>query len=106
MGFPTPNPHSPSPAVRPAWLEIDLGAMAENVRRIRALVGPGVAVMGVVKANGYGHGLAPAARAALDGGAAMLGVAILDEALALRSAGIAAPILPLGAPLPDAAPEI
>jgi alanine racemase len=87
-------------------LEIDLGILAENVRRIQGFVGPTTQVMGVVKANAYGHGLVPAAQAILHGGASMLGVAILEEAVRLREAGIEAPILVLGAPYPGAADEI
>src|SRR3712207_913324 len=49
--------------------------------------------MAVVKADGYGHGLLPSARAALDGGASWLGVAFLEEALQLRAGGITAPVL-------------
>lgn len=92
--------------MRPAWLDIDLNAITENVRRIRRHVGPRTAVMAVVKANAYGHGLFPSAMAALRGGAAMLGAAVLDEALELRENGVTAPILLLGAPLPECAPEI
>jgi alanine racemase len=71
---------------------IDLAAIRDNVARIRQLVAP-AGVLAVVKANGYGHGMEPAARAALEGGADQLGVADLDEALALRAAGIDAPVL-------------
>lgn len=92
--------------MRPAWLEIDSSAITENVRRIQGYVGAETAVLAVVKANGYGHGLVPAAHASLAGGAYGLGVAILDEALELRKSGIEAPILILGAPLPDCAEEI
>jgi alanine racemase len=70
---------------------VDLGAIRENVRRLRAVTG--VDVMAVVKADGYGHGLLPAARAAVRGGASWLGVAFVEEALALRTAGIDVPIL-------------
>jgi alanine racemase len=70
---------------------IDLGAISRNVATIRSAVG--VPVMGVVKANGYGHGAIESARAALAGGAHWLGVVELDEALALRHAGIRVPIL-------------
>ncbi|UAJ78714.1 alanine racemase [Leifsonia sp. ZF2019] len=73
-------------------LEVDLDAIASNVRRMRAHVGT-PHVMAVVKANAYGHGAVSAARAALDGGADWLGVADLDEALQLREAGIEAPVL-------------
>lgn len=70
---------------------IDLAAIRANVTHLCARTD--AAVMAVVKADGYGHGLLPSARAALDGGATWLGVAQLDEALALRAAGIDAPTL-------------
>ena len=70
---------------------IDLGAIRRNVSLLRS--GTSAEVMAVVKADGYGHGLVPAARAALAGGASWLGVAFLEEAMALRSAGILAPVL-------------
>ncbi len=70
---------------------VDLDAIAANVACLRA--GTTAQVMAVVKADGYGHGLVPSARAALAGGASWLGVAQLDEALALRAAGITAPTL-------------
>lgn len=71
---------------------IDLDAVRANVARVAAVVAP-ADVMVVVKANGYGHGAVPIARAALDGGARMLGVADVREALALRAAGIDAPVM-------------
>jgi alanine racemase len=71
---------------------IDLAAISRNVETIRAVVGP-AEVMVVVKANGYGHGAVESARAALAGGATRLGVVDIAEALALRAAGIEAPIL-------------
>jgi alanine racemase len=71
---------------------VDLGAISANVERLREFAAT-PHLMAVVKANGYGHGAVPAARAALAGGADRLGVADLDEALALRAAGITAPIL-------------
>jgi alanine racemase len=71
---------------------IDLGAVRANVAHLRQLIGTRH-TMAVVKANGYGHGAAPVARAALAGGADWLGVADIDEALALRDAGIQAPLL-------------
>ncbi len=71
---------------------VDLDAIRHNVRVLAAAVAP-AAAMAVVKADAYGHGAIPVARAALEGGAAWLGVADLGEALALREAGIAAPIL-------------
>src|ERR1700761_3569128 len=71
---------------------VDLGAIAHNVRVLREHAGS-AQVMAVVKADGYGHGAAEVARAALAAGAAELGVATISEALALRAAGITAPIL-------------
>jgi alanine racemase len=70
---------------------VDLGAIRDNVARLKA--GTSAELMAVVKADGYGHGLLPSARAALDGGASWLGTAIVDEALALRAAGVSAPLL-------------
>ncbi len=70
---------------------IDLDRITENVKHLKALAG--VDLMAVVKADAYGHGVIPVARAALAGGATSLGVALLEEAIALRDAGITAPIL-------------
>jgi alanine racemase len=70
---------------------VDLAAVRANVARLRA--GTTAEVMAVVKADGYGHGMLPCARAALAAGATWLGVATLDEALRLRAAGITAPVL-------------
>lgn len=92
-------PSSPA-TTRPTRAEIRLGALRRNFTRARELAGPGVAVMGVVKANAYGHGMARVARELLACGAGYLGVALAEEALALRSDGISAPILVLGSP-PD-----
>lgn len=69
-----------------AWAEIDLEALRHNVGVLRVAAGP-AAVMAVVKADAYGHGLVPCAVAARDAGAMWLGVALLAEALALRAAG-------------------
>ena len=81
---------------RPTWVEIDLEAIANNVRLIRERLAPGVALMAILKADGYGHGAIKTARTALNNGASWLGVACLSEAMALRNAGIEAPILVLG----------
>lgn len=75
-----------------ARAEIDLGAIRDNVAELDRRSGD-AAVMAVVKADAYGHGLVPSARAALDGGAQYLGVAQLTEALTVRDAGITAPLL-------------
>ena len=71
---------------------VDLAAITANVAALAAHVGT-PHVMAVVKANAYGHGAVPVARAALAGGADWLGVADVVEALALRDAGIDAPLL-------------
>jgi len=80
---------------RLTWLEIDLSVLSANARILRSVLGPSTGLCVVVKADGYGHGLVAAAHAALAGGAAMLAVATLDEALALRAAGFKARILVL-----------
>ncbi|HEY3293540.1 MAG TPA: alanine racemase [Candidatus Nanopelagicaceae bacterium] len=74
-----------------AQAEVDLGAIASNLTYLQRHAG--VPVMAVVKADAYGHGLVPVARAAIDAGAQWLGVALLDEALSLRNSGLSAPIL-------------
>ncbi|NTU72171.1 MAG: alanine racemase [Coriobacteriia bacterium] len=81
-----------------AWVEIDLAAIQSNVRSLKGLTRPGTLFMAVVKADGYGHGALHVARAALAAGADRLGVATLDEALALRDAGITGPIQLLSEP--------
>jgi len=83
-------------ATRRTWVEIDLDALAANVRTLRALLDGGTRFMAVVKADGYGHGAVPVARAALGAGAEWLGVATVDEGLRLRRARITAPVLVLG----------
>ncbi|MCX6018616.1 MAG: alanine racemase [Chloroflexi bacterium] len=80
----------------PTRLQIDLGAIRHNVRVIRGVVEPRAQVMAVVKANAYGHGAAAAAAAALEAGATWCATATLPEAVALRNAGIRAPIHVLG----------
>jgi alanine racemase len=74
-----------------AEARVDLDAIRQNVTRLGQ--GTSAELMAVVKADGYGHGMVPAARAALDAGATWLGVCTLDEALTLREAGITAPVL-------------
>ena len=86
--------------LRPTWAEIDLGAIAHNVRVIKDYVGFNTKVMAVVKADGYGHGAVPVAKASLAAGAEYLAVATADEAVELREAGIRAPILVLGTSFP------
>lgn len=78
------------------WAEIDLAAIAHNVRELRRVTDPRSKLMVAVKANGYGHGAVDVARTALKNGATHLGVARLEEGIRLRKAGIATPILILG----------
>lgn len=85
----------------PTWAEVDLDAIAHNVQTLRRAAG--VPVMAVVKADAYGHGAVPVARAALAAGAEWLAVARVEEGLALRAAGIRAPVLVLGWAPPEAA---
>jgi alanine racemase len=80
-----------------ALARINLAAIERNVARLRGELGAGTELCAVVKADGYGHGAAPAARAALEGGASWLAVATAHEAEALRRAGVEARILVMGA---------
>ncbi len=80
-----------------AWVEIDRGAIAHNVRQIRRLLKPSTDLMAVVKADAYGHGAVTVAQAAVEAGATWLGVATVTEGIELRRAGMTAPILLMGA---------
>ena len=80
-----------------AWVEIDLSALAHNVRQIRGLLAPSTKIMAVVKADAYGHGAIDIARTLTDLGVEWLAVATVTEGIELRQAGIFAPILVLGA---------
>lgn len=97
----TPTGRSRGPAGgRPAWAEVDLDAVAHNVALLVGLVAP-ARLCAVVKAGGYGHGAVPVARAALGAGAEWLAVALVDEGVELRAAGIDAPVLVLSEPRPE-----
>lgn len=87
----------------PTWVEVDLSAIAHNTRQLRQVTGTDI--MAVVKAEGYGHGMIPVARTALENGATWLGVARLSEARALRTARIAAPTLVFGLLTPEEVDE-
>lgn len=87
------------------WAEIDLDALAHNYRLLRGMA-PEAKFLGLVKANAYGHGAVPVAKKLERLGADMLAVACLDEAIELRRAGIAIPILCLGQTPPELAPEL
>ncbi|RME75336.1 MAG: alanine racemase [Planctomycetota bacterium] len=83
------------------WAEVDHRAIAANVRTLQSVVGPGCDLLGVVKADAYGHGLCEVASTLVHSGIRRLGVAQLAEALALREAGITASIVLLGPLLDD-----
>jgi alanine racemase len=92
----TPRTPQPPPMLRPTRIEVDLDAIRDNVATFASHTG--TEVCAVVKGDGYGHGAVPVARAALDGGATWLAVALVEEGLVLRQAGIDAPILVLSEP--------
>ncbi|HEX3011772.1 MAG TPA: alanine racemase [Syntrophomonadaceae bacterium] len=79
-----------------SWAEIDLGAIQKNIASIKGLLAPSTMLMAVVKANAYGHGMIRVAQSCIEAGAAYLGVASLEEALALRAEHIKVPILVFG----------
>jgi alanine racemase len=76
-----------------SWVEINRQALAQNVKRFKAHIGSDVRLAAVVKANAYGHGLLEASRVMLDAGASWLAVNSIDEAVVLRNAGVAAPVI-------------
>ncbi|WP_158738592.1 alanine racemase [Alteribacillus sp. YIM 98480] len=86
---------------RDTWAEVNLNHIKSNVEKTKAHFKQKMHVMAVVKADGYGHGAVKTAEAALQAGAAFLGVALLEEAVELREAGIEAPILVLGRTRPE-----
>jgi alanine racemase len=81
---------------RPTWAAIDLNALAANFHQVQKHVGPTVKIMAVVKANAYGHGAVACARGLANEGADWFGVALPEEGIELRAAGITQPILCLG----------
>lgn len=89
------------PSLHRSWIEIDLAALTDNVRRFRKMAGSNCLIMPALKADAYGHGAEECARAALAGGAERIGVATCREGQLLREAGIGVPIQILGASLPE-----
>ncbi|HEX2927365.1 MAG TPA: alanine racemase [Ruminiclostridium sp.] len=89
-----------------AWAEISLDNVAHNIREIRRITNKNAEVMGVVKADAYGHGVMEVAKTLLENGASRLAVSMLDEAIQLRRTGIEVPILILGYTDPIRAAEI
>lgn len=92
--------------VRPAWAEIDLDNLANNMKEIRRLTDKKAKVTAVIKADGYGHGAKYIAQTLLENGADRFAVAVLDEALELRNSDVTVPILVLGYTQPDRAKAI
>ncbi len=90
----------------PAWVEVDLDALAHNVTVVRRLTGPDTRILFIVKADAYGHGAVEVAREAVRAGVHMLGVATVDEGRELRAAGIDAAILVLSPALPAEIPAL
>ncbi len=88
---------------RPTFAEIDLGAIRYNLRKIKAITGRDVKILGVVKADAYGHGMEEVSRTLIKEGVGYLGVASLDEARRLREIGIKSRIVVLGPILPGEA---
>ncbi len=91
--------------IRPAWVEVDLDKIANNIREIRCLTDKKAEITAVIKANAYGHGSCVLAPLLARNGADRFAVAELDEAIELRQHGITEPILVLGTVLPDQARE-
>ncbi|MCK4975688.1 MAG: alanine racemase, partial [Anaerolineales bacterium] len=93
-------------AFRNKWVEIDLGAIAHNLKLTRKLVGPKVKIYACVKADGLGCGLVPMALIAADSGADALAVMDANDVITLRRAGLTLPILLFSGTLPEQAAEI
>ncbi len=81
---------------RPTWVEIDLNALRHNLLAIKKWVEPQIKILGIVKADAYGHGDFEVSRVLLNNGVEMLGIAILEEGIQLRDKGIKVPLLLLG----------
>ncbi|WP_227764676.1 alanine racemase [Zhaonella formicivorans] len=92
--------------MRPVWAEVDLNAIAHNLREVRRIIPKTTKIMAIVKANAYGHGAFQVAQRALETGADYLGVALLAEAVQLREHGIASPIMILGYTSEEDYPEV
>ena len=92
------GPYTHKDVPRGAWVEVDLGAIAHNLRIIRKFIGMNRQLMAVLSADAYGHGAVTVAKTALESGADCFGVSSLEEAIELRDAGIDAPVLILSQP--------
>ena len=94
------------PDTKRTWAEINLDFLKHNMQIIKKCTTPGAKIMGVVKADAYGHGVLQVAKTILENGAEWLAVSMLDEAIELRNAGIGAPILILSDNQPQCAETI
>jgi alanine racemase len=92
-----------SPNVRPSWIEIDSGALSQNVQAVRGIIGGAVRFFAVVKGDGYGCGAAEVAKVVLESGADALAAADPNDIASIRKAGITAPILLYPCSLPESA---
>ena len=88
------------------WAEVDLDAIAHNIREIRKITNKEAQIMAVVKADAYGHGFLETTKTLLDNGADRLAVAVLQEGKQLRKSGVDVPILILGASAPEDAEDL
>src|SRR5688572_10755543 len=79
--------------LRPNFVEIDLEAIRRCTRQVRAAIGPGTKFFATLKANGYGFGLVPVAKAVQEAGVDAISLISLADAVALREAGVSCPIL-------------
>lgn len=96
---------APTGLFREAWADVDLEAVRHNVAALARLAAPAL-FCAVVKADAYGHGAVPVAEAAVDAGASWLAVALVEEGVALRDAGLDVPVLVLSEPPPAAMEEV
>ncbi len=92
--------------LRPCYAEIDLSAIAHNVKEFKKITPQGSHLMAVVKADGYGHGAVPVLNKAVEAGVTWAGVALVEEAIQLREAGFSLPILLLSGLFPQALPYL
>jgi alanine racemase len=93
-------------AVRPCWMEIDLGALAHNVGVLRSRLGPETHIIAALKGDAYGHGIGPVAQCLARCDIHSLATGSLRDALAIREAGVELPILMFAGPLPEGMPEL
>jgi alanine racemase len=93
-------------AVRPSWMEIDLAALAHNVRTLRSNLVAGTQIIAALKGDAYGHGIAPVARCLAACGVESLATGSLRDASAIREAGVDLPILMFAGPLPEGIPAL